>query len=281
MRRIVIYFATQNERSKICAEAMRKGIERFEASVEFKHASTYRWPEHDVAVFYGLAGGLRQVFDDYRTRRRKAVYIDLGYWNRRKRTRFDGFHKITVNDRHPTEYFQKFKHPSDRFDAQGVRILPWRAGGDRIIVAGMSAKAALASGFMPHEWERATIAKLRTLTKRPIVYRPKPNWLGAQPIEGSIFMKEEPIEDVFRNAHCVVAHHSNVAVDAILAGIPAICTQGVASAFAAATLADLEALVLPDNRIQWAADIAYCQWSIEEMQKGVPWSHLTREGLIG
>ena len=93
-------------------------------------------------------------------------------------------------------------------------------------------------------------------------------------------MKDQPLADVLHGAHCVVAHHSNVAVEAILAGIPAICPEGVASVMAGHKLKQIEDPPMPSGRAQWAADIAYCQWSIAEMTAGLPWIHLVREGLI-
>lgn len=276
----MVYYAQHNNRSRICALAMQQGIKRFEPSVEMRPSTGYKKPRHDVAVFYGLAGGLRQIMLDYIGAGKKALYIDLGYWGRRKRTRYDGYHKIVVNDRHPTAYFQDRKHPADRLAVHGVKIEPWRKKGNHIVVVGMSAKAALFSGFQPHQWERDTIAKLRKLTSRPIIYRPKPNWLGAKHLAGSTMMKTQPLDDVLAGAHCVVAHHSNVAVEAILAGIPAICPEGVASVMASHQLEDIEDPRKPKGREQWAADIAYTQWSIDEMRRGQAWSHFTREGLI-
>lgn len=258
---------------------MFNGIRRFETQVDLKSSATYRWPEYDVAVFYGLAGGLRKVLEDYRAKGKKAVYIDLGYWNRRSRTRWDGFHKISVNDRHPTAYFQSTDQPMDRLRAQNIRIESWRENRSAIVVAGMSAKAATASGFVPHAWERATIADLRKHTDRPIIYRPKPNWLGALPIAGSTMMKTESLPSILGQAYCVVAHHSNVAVDALLAGIPCVCDEGVASVLAT-PIDQIDAPIYPDGREQWAANVAYCQWSLDEMRKGAPWSHLLRHGLV-
>jgi hypothetical protein len=280
MSSVIVYYAGRNERSVLCAKAMRSGIMQHEQNVLMQASLNYHHPDHDIAVFYGLAEGLRRVFDDYVKAGRKVVFVDMGYWNRRKRGRFDGYHKISVNDRHPTAYFQDRKHTADRLKEQGIKIAPWREKGRHIVVVGMSAKAALHAGFQPHQWERETIEKLKKMTKRPIIYRPKPNWLAAHRFQGVGFMKTEPLEQVLAGAHCVVAHHSNVAVDAILAGIPAICPGGVASVMAGHDLTQVESPPMPEGREQWAADIAYCQWSLGEMASGRVWQHLKREGLL-
>ena len=42
----------------------------------------------------------------------------------------------------------------------------------------------------------------------------------------------------------------------------------------------IEAPPTLSNRLEWASNIAYCQWSIAEMKAGLPWQHLKSEGLV-
>jgi hypothetical protein len=259
---------------------MAEGARRLGLNWELRSSLSYRGrPEHDVAVFYGLAAGLDRIFRDYRESGRRAVYCDLGYWGRRKRTRFDGYHKLAVNSRHPTEYFQARPHGPERFAEHHVTVRPWRTSGEHILLAGMSAKAAAAEGLMPHVWERETIAYLRELTRRPIVYRPKPNWAEAKPLAGSTFDRETPLADALTGCHAVVTHHSNVAVDALLAGVPCVCLGGVASLLSG-KIEQIEDLPTPPGREQWAADLAWTQYSVDEMQSGAALQYLIDEGLI-
>lgn len=279
MRRVGIYFAPNNYRSTLIGQAMTEGSRRL-AEVELRSSLSYKGePEYDVAIFYGLAHGLDRILRDYRKHSR-AVYVDLGYWGRRKRTRFDGFHKMVLNARHPTDYFQNRPKGPERFLMHGVTIRPWRTEGKHILVAGMSAKASLAEGLQPHSWERETIARLRELTARPIIYRPKPNWLEARPIDGATFDRETPLEIALVNCHAVVAHHSNVAVDALMAGVPCICPGGVASRLSGHELEQIESPPTPDGREQWAADLAWTQWSVDEMREGMAFRYLLDEELI-
>lgn len=238
--------------------------------------------EFDVAIFYGLAGGLAKTLADYRDSGRRAFYIDLGYWGRRKLSRWDGFHKIALNSRHPTAYFQDRPKGPERFrELGGDGIRPWRKSGRHVLVIGMSAKAATAEGLVPEKWERDTIARLRGLTDRPIIYRPKPNWAEARPIPGSVFGHGPSLREALVDCHAVVAHHSNAAVEALLAGVPCICPDGVASRLSAHRLEDIENVPTPEGREQWAYDLAWTQWSVEEMQSGAAYRYLLEEGLLG
>ncbi len=278
--RIAVFFAPSNSRSVLIGKAMHRGILSNYVPSDLIASTRYRRPEHDVAIFYGLADGLSAVFRDYPATGRKAIYIDLGYWGRKKKAKFDGHHKLILNGRHPTPYFQKTSHDAARFRQFGIPVQPWREPGRNVVVVGMSGKGAVAEGFAPQQWERQAINRLREITRRPIVYRPKPTWIGATPIPGSIWAKEGEIEDVLRDAYCVVTHHSNVAVEAILAGVPCICPFGVASVMSAHNLEDIDNLPRPDGREQWAADIAHTQWSLAEMMNGDAWRYLVRERLV-
>lgn len=280
MPEVIVYYAPTNSRSKIVADAMFAGIKNQGERVQLASSLSYKGPKSKTAIFYGWAQGLRKIFDDYSSTGRRAIYIDLGYWGRRKRTRFDGYHKFCLNSRHPTGYFQNRPKAPARFRALGLDIKPWRKGGSDIIIAGMSAKAAAAEGFQPNQWERAMIARLRKITDRPLIYRPKPNWLGAKPLPGTIFQKDVDIETALRQAHAVVTHHSNVGIDALIAGVPVFSQEGAASVLAEANLGSIDEPWYPDGREQFCHDLAWTQFSVDEMRSGYAWRSLKAEGIV-
>lgn len=283
---VVVFEERTRRRSKITCEAMLAGIKRVGDSPIYRNEADYRGKvEADAAVFYGMAGNLGRIFDDYRAAGKPVVYIDLGYWGRRQNGtsigRWKGYHKISVNSRHPTAYFQKFKHGSERAERLGVTLSPWRARGKHILVAGMGAKAARFEGLGLLEWEKATVAELRQRTDRPIVFRPKPNCSFSHPIEGSRFSPgTQPLADVLADCHAVVTHHSNVAVEALVAGVPTFCWGGVATPLSLQDLRQIEEPALPDARQRWLNDVTFCQWSVLEMTEGAAWCHLKDEGLV-
>jgi hypothetical protein len=277
--RVALFEIAGQGRSHVVCVAMEKGIQHCGDSVTRLYSHQYNGPNADVAVFYGYTEELRRVMRDYR-RHGKAVYVDLGYWGRHEGGRRAGFHKIAVNGRHPTDYFMAKRFKPDRFRHFGIEIKPWRQG-RKVIVAGMSAKAARAEGFMAEQWERQTIAELRKVTDRQIVYRPKPNWAGARPLEHAGYSHPtEPLEMALMDCHAIVTHHSNVAVDGLLAGVRCFAWDGVAKPMGLHDLAKIEAPAEPDNREEWAAAVAHTQWTVEEMMRGLPWQHLKDMELI-
>lgn len=235
----------------------------------------------DIAIFYGLEGNTPAIFDTYRATGRKAVYIDLGYWGRREGGRWFGYHKLVVNNRHPTGYLMAQEMPADRFTRFGIPLEPARTEGKHILLAGMGDKGAIAEGFQPEQWERDMIAHLRMYTDRPIHYRPKPSWKGAMPIDGTKYSHPKTdIREALHRCWAVVTHHSNVAVDALVAGVPVFCEAGVAQLLSADHICDIEKFTLPEGRQQWVNNLAYQQWSIDEMRTGAAWASMRDRRIV-
>ena len=278
MTDVMVYRWEGSRRSCFVADALFKGIQACGEKVRMKDARSFTRPEADVALWYGYS---KAIMDGYRDAGKKAIYVDLGYW---RREGFNGHHKLAINSRHPTDYFQKKKHPPDRFKKLGVAIKDWTKSGDSIIVAGMSAKGAGAEGFPPERWERDAVAELKRYTTRSVIYRPKPNWHFSTRIDGAGYQRGDPqgndVPTILKGVHAVVTHHSNVAVDALLEGVPVFCLEGIASVLGKSKLSEIESPIRPEGREQWAYDAAYSQWSVPEMASGAAWRHLKEEGLV-
>jgi hypothetical protein len=278
MADVAVYVIPRHRRSAMCCEAMFAGISAAGDRPKLIPENAYHRPSHQIAVFYGYTPTLRRVMADYIRGGGKAVYIDLGYWNRIDER---GHHKIAVNARHPTDYFMRRPMDDKRVRSLGLGLLPWRRPGGHILIAGMGAKAAEAEGKRVEQWEREAITELAKVTPKRLIYRPKPSWTGAKPIAGAEYSpKEQSLNALLTNCHAVVTHHSNAAVEAIAAGIPAFCWKGVAAPLSLQDLSRIDEPFYPENRSEWLNAISYCQWSVAEMHQGLPWRHLKDEGLI-
>lgn len=281
-----VYGIAGHKRSMMCCNAMFNGIRATGDRPRHFVEDDYREPLHDVAVFYGYTVKLRKIMDDYVAAGRKVVFIDLGYWGREG---MRGYHKIVVNARHPTAYFQSRRHDAIRRKTFNIELKPWRQSGSHILLAGMGEKAAEAEGKQAEAWEREALKWMARYTDRTIIYRPKPSWKRSREIPGTKFSwggpprpgyRTEQLHEVLANCHAVVTHHSNVAVDAIVAGVPALCWKGVALSMSSQDFRNIEAPLMPEGREDWLNAIAWCQWNIDEMTRGQPWRHLKNEGLI-
>lgn len=286
----VIVSSKFRARTKVCPDLIA-GVKAVGDKLITLRADEYRGVVSDVALFYGFDGSrqsrLAQAFEDYKREGKKAIYVDLGYFNDRTRDGRYGFHRFAINDRHPTAYFQSVRHPSDRFSKTGRKVAPWRQPGKNILVCGMSKKCAEFEGYAFEQWERDAIVTLKATTDRPIVYRPKPRRRRepqCPPIEGAAYSDplRTGIDAELRNAWAVVSHHSNAGIDALLAGVPSFSDEGVSTALGSTDLALIESPLMPSEELrrQFAYDVAYCQFNGAEMRDGTAWRHFKDEGLV-
>ena len=75
--------------------------------------------------------------------------------------------------------------------------------------------------------------------------------------------KTAPLAVDLKDCHAVVVHSSNVAVDALLAGVPVFCTVPCAAyRMGYADLSKIESPLYPDDREQWAWNLADQQWTL-------------------
>ena len=280
-----LFYRSQTQRSRIIFEAVQAGLAKLGHSIRLKHENEYAGVEADVAVHYGLWGNLRTLQQDYARAGKKSVLIDLGYWGRVDGGKLAGYHRFVVNARHATAYFQRVKHGPERFRQFGIEPRPFtQATGANVLLAGMSGKAAWVYGLEPQEWEKRAAAELRASTSRRIYYRPKPSWKEAAPIEGTIFAdwKNVPVEQMLSDCWAVVTHHGNTALDALVAGVPAFCVEGLASVLCRSELSWIERPAYPDEgaRDQLLYDAAWTQWKVDEIAAGAAFRYLFDEGLI-
>lgn len=233
----------------------------------------------EVAVMVGVKS--RDLYQAYYRQGTHVIYMDKGY----TRASIPGpvkvweYWRVSLDEHHPTEHLTKMAMPYDRADALGLVLKPWRRDGRRIILAGSSQKYHDFYGLRhPTDWARKVVRQIREVdAKREIVYRPKPSWKEATPIEGTTFCREGDIYDLLTDAWCLVTHGSNAVFEAILEGVPCIVLgNAVAKPISSTTLKHLP---FPDMRSyavrhQWLANLAYWQWTMPEMMQGAAWAFL-------
>ena len=75
----------------------------------------------------------------------------------------------------------------------------------------------------------------------------------------------------------VVTLNSNSGVDAALAGVPVIAFDEGSMAWPVAGHKPQDAIHPPrPDRLRWAAELAWCQWTDREFETGECWEHLRR-----
>lgn len=154
------------------------------------------------------------------------------------------------------------------------RLKPWRENGDCIVLMGQVATDAAVLG---HDIQRWCAKAAEELKERglPVLFRPHPRDVahgkgesvpGAPTLHGTL-------NDALERAALVVTWNSGSGVDAALAGVPVIACDEGSMAWPVAAHGLHEPIIKPD-RSAWCAQLAWCQWSLEEVRNGTAWEHV-------
>lgn len=190
----------------------------------------------------------------------RVAMWDLGYWDRGDAMR------LSVDALHPTAE-QIAMTP-----VTGRREFTLREDADPagpILLVGLGPKSVYAYDLRPgQEWERAKVRELRArFPRRQIVWRPKGHY--AVPLQDLQVRHGMPIEEALRGCSMVVCRHSNVAVDACIAGIPVECEDGAAAALYRGNPAPT-----PEQRLEFLHRLSWWNWS--RLEAGAAWDWIER-----
>ena len=174
--------------------------------------------------------------------------------------------------------FRNSMMPPNRWRELGMDIIPWKTAGDAILVCGQVPSDASVQNVDIIHWCASTVLALKKIApEREVIFRPHPLAINRTPTILHATMSTRPLAEDLRDAVYVVTYNSNTGVDAILNGVP------VYAADEGSMVWDIASHNLPDATYpkanvldQWAHDLAYTQWTTEEMKEGLPWEHLTK-----
>jgi len=187
--------------------------------------------------------------------------------------------KVGINGINREAYFGEPGNPSDRAEKFNLKLKPWIEDGEHIIVCGQHDKSHQWRNMPPMStWVYDTISELRKHTDRRIIFRPHPRCrLSGIEHEFKNVIRQEPAQvpntyDDFDfgvdNAYAVVNWSSNPASHAVINGVPVfVGPESLAWPVGNPMLSTINDPLKPD-RTQWLNDLAYTEWTIEEIQKG-------------
>jgi hypothetical protein len=218
-----------------------------------------RFVANRPAAFYGVSKYTLPIFQACQARGLDHYYVDNGYF---RPGHFDGYFRITRN---APQHSGIGRPDYDRWKALGLAIKPWRTTGRHVLVIGQSRTYFELRGERPVTRFWDIVTAIAEVTDRPILYRPKPTASGPR----------RSLAEDLRDAWCVVAFTSNVAVEALLEGIPVFVTGDCAARVMGETdLGQIETPRRPDTRDEWAAVLAANQWTVDEIRSGKCWRDL-------
>lgn len=243
------------------------------------HSVKYHSGKGDVAVIWSVLwnGRMKQnqnVFYDYMKQGKPVVVLEIGFLKRDLTpggTDPRATWKIGINGINLNNFYVQGKDDT-RFNELKLNLQPWNTGGEHILICGQHEKSEQWRGMPSGEqWLKNTIIELRKHTQRPIRVRSHPRCPLRIPIDdhnakySNLTMKQD-----FQNCWAVVNHCSGPGIEAVMSGIPAfVHKSSLASPVASTDLSTIETPVRPE-RAQWANDLAWTEWTQQEMIQGIP-----------
>jgi hypothetical protein len=259
------------------------GAEACGDEVVMRPLSEYRLPTSGGSIIVGVVK--REVLWEHQAFGIPCIYTDKGFHRTRAPWRgknLPGWWRMCWNATHPTAYLMDVARPADRWAKLGVALAPRRRG-RKVVILGSSAKFH-ETERLPHptQWTQSVAETISHLSPMDILYRPKPSWSDAEPVPGTTFDHggKSLVATALADAWCSVTYGSIAAVDSIIAGVPCIVLgNAVARPICSTALsAVLDPLWESDaKREQWAANLAYCNFSPDEIASGIAWKILKEQ----
>lgn len=199
----------------------------------------------------------------------RLIAFDAGYWDRKLSPETRKY-RVSMNGFHCPEAIQRVpcagKH---RWSAADLDCAAAGGKADGPIMLVGNGPKSVAIGARGWTAEKSREVR-RLFPGRRILYRPKPK----RPPEPSVdhdAVSSESIDAALLGVSLVVCRHSNVAVDACRAGVPAVCDDGAAASIYPRSLRNWERQPSHAQRIDFLERIAWWQWSPVECRDGGFW----------
>jgi hypothetical protein len=253
------------------------------------------WDMPDVAVIWSVLwhGRMRdnaRVWEHFTKQGKPVIVLEVGGLIRNKTW------KVGINGINGEAYFgHETDNVSDRLTKLKIKMQPWRPRSYQpkyILVLGQNANSHQWRDMPPmQEWIESVITQIRTVTDRDIRVRPHPRsglndkWIKEtirnyndvyfnQPRAVAGTYDDFDYDKQLSDAWAVVNWSSNPATQAVLNGVPIFTgPESLAAPVANLTLKRIEDPDMPDRQ-QWANNIAYTEWTTEEIAQGLPLQRL-------
>lgn len=265
--------------SKPVFEAFKKGVLKLGHSfTENKHG--------DIDVIWSILWKGRmlsnkKIYEYAKTNNKPIIVLEVGGLHRGHTW------KLGLNGINRDAYFGKLGNDNTRAKKLNLNLKEWTTSGQNVLIAcqhKLSGQWEYENQYI--DYLNTTIKNIRKTTDRPIIIRPHPryrltnevsinykNVLVQQPLK--IKNTYDDYDFTLKNIFALFNYSSNPGIHAALQGIPVFVSKtSLAWDVSNKNINQLNNLIYPE-RNQWLNDLAYTEWTTEEISTGFPILRLT------
>lgn len=240
----------------------------------------------DAIVTQGILRGTGHLLKEAAKKNIDRYYIDHAYFNPGYKNDF--WLRISKN-KNVINYIKKVSSFRwEKFFSKNNHIQPWKKiseRGDTILI--IPPTSAVCWYFNEYDWQKNILSLLEENLSinhfKKVKIRAKPNepivdvngkFLG---LKENKKIKNVPLEEDLKNASIVIAYNSQVALDALLKGIPVIVDKHNSCFGLSFKLSDLNKgldnpkFEIEPNRLELCHWLSYCQFTLKEIKSGFAW----------
>lgn len=256
--------------------------------IQAGHECVENHPNCDIDVIWSVLwnGRMSQnkaIWDRAKAIKKPVIVLEVGHFKRGTTW------KVGLNGINRDAYFGSIGNDDSRARLLGLTLSEWKLNKDGpIIICAQHSKSEQWTN-MPSisNWVIQTIDQIRMHTDRTIIVRPHPRCpLPLIETEFRNVTQQTPqklngtyddFDFLYDDAYAVVNWSSNPAVEAVRHGIPVfVGPSSLAWDVANHSLNTINDPVQPDRQ-QWLNDLAYTEYTVQEIAEGLPLKRLTNK----
>jgi hypothetical protein len=260
MKDITILMKSPSTHQRSHGAALAKGIRKIGLSFAIQ-ADKYGAPKTKNVACWGWRIGKRMMDAGY-----NVLVMERGYIGDRFKYTSLGWNGLNGH-----AFFPSYEDDGGkRFADHGGVIKPWKTGGDYVLILGQVPGDMSLQGrdMLPYYMEAA--AKIKKIHGIPVYFRPHPEAIRKgfkQEVPGAM-LSTGTLDEALSGAVFTVCFNSNSSVDSVLAGIP--CVVGDKGTMAWDMCGHEIGEIVRGEREKWAHQLAFTQWTLGEIESGLP-----------
>jgi hypothetical protein len=242
----------------------------------------------DAAVIWsvlwnGRMSGNQRVWKHFRGQNKPVFVLEVGALDRGR------LWKVSVNGINGSAIFGPNGMDSKRREQIGLTTKPWHQSNNIILCIQHALSQQWENMPSTTQWIENIITNLRNYTDRKIIIRSHPRWRYQSKQKFVNVEIDHPapnnesinFKNSLNSAWAVISWNSNPGVVAALEGVPVfVGPDSLARPIGNLNFQNIESPMMPD-REQWANDLAYTEWTVDEISSGKPLDRLLSSLTFG